>query len=368
MVVSGCEVVRCVEVPHTVELLLILAARETSTISIINFEANTMRNIAVHSLATLLLQTVFVVVVESLSVVPPAQRVVEEQQRHHLCNRREYIAKTLLTSSALLLPFAAAATAAEPDGRNGKPFAPLEALLPATRLKIWVDEIYVLSKDLSTKTTDHEILLLQLQQMNDKLSHPPKLFQEGTIPKRTNNPTITAQLTTSISSANKDQYQMNRNGLNLSDKVIAMWNQADVERQWGMLQYAESKREEGNEMRAAFNFYARQLTFADEYLLTAPKEMRKEMIRNDALPSITAVIASDLDRRDLYRNQFLTAIDDAAAEVAYQVRLKPEEMDVTDVTTLVNEAHEACENWFSLIASQDVEEAIAAVTTLKDAK
>ena len=176
-----------------------------------------------------------------------------------------------------------------------------------------------------------------------------------------------AQLTTSISSANKDQYQMNRNGLNVGDKVIAMWNQVDVERQWGMLQYAESKREEGNEMRAAFNFYARQLSFADEYVLTAPKDKRKEMIRNDALPSITAVIASDLDRRDLYRNQFLTAIDDAVAEVAYQVRLKPEEVDVTDVVNLVNEAHEACENWFLLIPSQDVEEAVAAVM-LKDAK
>ena len=121
-------------------------------------------------------------------------------------------------------------------------------------------------------------------------------------------------------------------------------------------------------MRAAFNFYARQLSFADEYVLTAPKDKRKEMIRNDALPSITAVIASDLDRRDLYRNEFLTAIDDAVAEVAYQVRLKqPEEVDVTDVVNLVNEAHEACENWFSLIPSQDVEEAVAAVM-LKDAK
>ncbi|KAK1732769.1 hypothetical protein QTG54_016481 [Skeletonema marinoi] len=148
---------------------------------------------------------------------------------------------------------------------------------------------------------------------------------------------------------------MNRNGLNVGDKVIAMWNQADVERQWGMLQYAESKREEGNEMRAAFNFYARQLSFADEYVLTAPKDKRKEMIRNDALPS-------------LLLNQFLTAIDDAVAEVAYQVRLKqPEEVDVTDVVTLVNEAHEACENWFSLIPSQDAEEAVAAVM-LKDAK
>lgn len=118
-------------------------------------------------------------------------------------------------------------------------------------------------------------------------------------------------------------------------------------------------------MRAAFNFYVRQLSFSDEYVLTAPKEKRKEMIRNDALPSVTAVIASDLDRRDLYRNTFLTAIDDVTAEVAYQVRLKPEEIDITDVSILMSEAHEACENWFSLIASHDVEDAIAAVT-LKD--
>ena len=158
---------------------------------------------------------------------------------------------------------------------------------------------------------------------------------------------------------------MNRKSLNLGDKFTAMLNQADVERQWGVLQYAESKREEDNEMRAAFNFYSRQLTFSDEYMLTASKEKKKEMIRNDELPSVTAVITSDLDRRDLYRNEFLTAIDDLTAEVAYQVKQQTsnEEIDVTDAVSLMNEAHEACENWFSLIASQDVEEAIAAVKT-----
>ena len=117
-------------------------------------------------------------------------------------------------------------------------------------------------------------------------------------------------------------------------------------------------------MRAAFNFYTRQLSFADEYVLTASKEKRKEMIRNDALPSVTTVVASDLDRRDLYRNEFLTVIDDVVAEVAYQVRLMEkmkEEVDVTDVVSLMNVAHEACENWFSLIPGQDVEEAVAAV-------
>ena len=38
------------------------------------------------------------------------------------------------------------------------------------------------------------------------------------------------------------------------------------------------------------------------------------MIRNDELPTLTATITSDLDLRDLARNTFLTAIDDATAE------------------------------------------------------
>lgn len=171
----------------------------------------------------------------------------------------------------------------------------------------------------------------------------------------------TAQLSTGVSSANKEQYQSNRKGFNIGDKVTAMMNQADVERQWGMLQYAEAKREEGNAMRSAFNFYTRQLTFADEYTLTASTEERKRMIRSDALPTLTAVITSDLDRRDLYRNQFLTSVDDAAAEAAYQVKQSVGEVDVTELVDLVNTAYTASTNWFSLIASQDVEEAIKEV-------
>jgi len=191
--------------------------------------------------------------------------------------------------------------------------------------------------------------------INEKLSNPPKLFQGEKIEKRTS--TATAQLSTDISSANKDQYQLNRKGFNLGDKMTAMMNQADVERQWGMLQYAESKREEGNEMRGAFNFYTRQLTFGDEFMLTASSEERKRMIRNDELPTLTAVITSDLDRRDLFRNQFLTSIDDATAEAAYLVGQNSEEVDAKDLVDLVSQAHGACNSWFSLIAPEDVEDA-----------
>lgn len=239
---------------------------------------------------------------------------------------------------------------------NSRPArAPLQALLPATRLKIWIDGVYTISRDISTKDVDERFSLLK--RINEQLSNPPVLFKgEENMIKQTSS--SIAQLSTPISSANKDQYQFNRKGLNVGDKVNAMFNQADVERQWGMLQYAESKREEGNEMRRAFNFYTKQLTFSDEYVLTADKETKKQLIRNDELPTLTATITSDLDLRDLARNTFLTAIDDATAESAYQVKQSAKDVDVTDLIDLLKQAHDAIDNWFDLIATQDVDEAI----------
>jgi hypothetical protein len=249
---------------------------------------------------------------------------------------------------------------AQQQDRGGKPFAPPDALLPVTRLKLWLNGIDTLSATIQT-TKDPKERYEIVVQMNATLSDPPKLFYSEQMRKRTISPT-TAQLSTTVSAANKDQYQTNRNRMGVGDKVAAMLNQADVERQWGMLQYAESKREEANEMRAAFNCYTKQLTFGDNYVLNGSKEERKKMIRNDELPSLTAVITSDLDQRDLYRNQFLTSIEDARAEVMYQSKQTMDQVDVSDIIDLVSQANTACENWFSLIAPQDVK---AAIDTLR---
>ena len=83
------------------------------------------------------------------------------------------------------------------------------------------------------------------------------------------------------------------------------------------------------------------------------------MIRNDELPSLTAVITSDLDLRDLYRNQFLTSIEDAKAEVAYQVKQIPEDIDRADSIQLMADAHTACQKWFDLIPTVDIDEALS---------
>lgn len=248
------------------------------------------------------------------------------------------------------------AGSADGNVSTNRPYAPPSALLPAVRLKTWTDKAYNLASSLPSADKEHRYKYLS--ELNEILSSPPKLFITEKPLKRTSS--SLAQITSSVSSANKDQYQLNRKGLNnISDKFSAMLNQADVERQWGMLQYAESQREQSNEMRAAFNYYTQQLNFGDKYVLTASKQDRKKMIREDNIPSLTSVITSDLDLRDLYRNQYLTAIEDVTAEVGYQVKLGG--VDVSDTVDLMTQAYNAISQWFDMISSEDIEEAIASV-------
>lgn len=309
----------------------------------------------------------------ALSVHPTTSAAVKGQRpTAETTTRRAFLSRSVgyVAVAAIITGLPAAAPADEgasaaADGsedydRGGRPFAPTQALLPATRLKLWVEDVHALTQE-AKGIEDATARLEAVRRADEKLSSPPELFRGEKMEKRTAF-SSTAQLTTGISSANKDQYQLNRRGLtNIGDKVTAALNQADVERQWGMLQYAESKREEGSEMRSAFNFYSRQLTFGERYVLTASPEDRKRMIRNDELPTLTAVIASDLDRRDLYRNDFLTAIEDAKAEAAYQARQSAGDVDVAELVDLVSRARSACDDWFSLIAPRDVEDAVKAV-------
>jgi hypothetical protein len=267
--------------------------------------------------------------------------------------------------------------------RGGKPFAPLEALLPATRCKIWIDHAHDVCSTLTTTTTSSSTdnQYKTLMELNQVLTNRPKLFVKESKPlQRTTSSSSSssssralAQLTTKVSTANKEEAQRNRAELSLPDQFAAMMNQADAERQWGMLKSSEAQRQKENEIRAALSMYTQQLKFGDSYVLTASKEDRKRMIRNDQLPSLTSVIVSDLDLRDLYRNQLLTAVDDVQAEVVYQLKQHSsssssssssspeEEIDVTDVVDLMNQAYTACSKWFDLIAREDVEEAMEVV-------
>lgn len=111
----------------------------------------------------------------------------------------------------------------------------------------------------------------------------------------------------------------------------------------------------GSNARAAMNMYTANLRFADEYVLTASPETRKKYIREyNQLPDVKQVVAADLDLRDLYRNQVQTKIEDAQAELFLS---KP---DFSDLKELLEEANATYDQWFNLISPDDIEAAKAA--------
>lgn len=116
----------------------------------------------------------------------------------------------------------------------------------------------------------------------------------------------------------------------------------------------------GTSIRASCNIYTANLRFGDTYVLTASPGERSRMIRNDALPDVKTVITADLDLRDLYRNQAQTKVEEAQYEL---YRSNP---DIAELRVLLFDAMDAMDQWFALIASNDVSMAEEEVTHLRE--
>jgi hypothetical protein len=128
---------------------------------------------------------------------------------------------------------------------------------------------------------------------------------------------------------------------------------------WKRLKRQERAREENDEIRAAFNTYTTNLSFSgDSYRLNVPKDERSRMIRDDALPDVKSVIASDMGMRYLYRNEVLTNMEDARAELQYQIGQGDGSFDATDLLEILRQAQSSCNKWFSLIDDSDVQNAM----------
>jgi len=86
------------------------------------------------------------------------------------------------------------------------------------------------------------------------------------------------------------------------------------------------------------------------------------MIRDDKIPDVKSVIASDMGLRYLLRNDLLTAFDDARAEVRYQMKQSSSSIDGSDLLELLLTAQSALNKWFDLINKED---ALAALDIVK---
>ena len=125
------------------------------------------------------------------------------------------------------------------------------------------------------------------------------------------------------------------------------------------------KRETASEVRRALNIYTTNVNFnRNKYEFKGSKEEKSSMIRSDRLPTTNDVIRSDLDSRDLFRNQVQTSLEDAKAEYLY---IKKEsggdasKADVSELIGLLTDAQVAIDKWFGYIAAEDVKSALDAV-------
>lgn len=258
-----------------------------------------------------------------------------------------------------------------------KPFAPLEALLPAARVKLLIDETYNVtqklvetSKNVNIETEQQQQQLLAQLQMN-LLQEEYDFFSKGSKNKSTFSATTT--ITTPRRDIYKERYDEQRKDIPWSQKPMALLVQAGDYRQSQILQKRQKQMEYQNEIRAALNTYTRALQFdSKKFVLTASPTDRKRLIRTDTIPDIQTVITSDLDLRDLYRNQLLTSWEDARAELKYQLTKQPNNsltsgdeslanFDATDLLDVLKEARDACNSWFSFISTEDVEDAMNVV-------
>jgi hypothetical protein len=286
-----------------------------------------------------------------------------------------------------------------PDNGNAarlvsrKPFAPPMALIPAARVKYVIEEslrlldrlepiqeqskrnnalddndgrddeiindiVVNLQRLIYTKTFMSPLSLLfsQEQQQQQQVSSFQAIKTNDNLPS----------MDPMKSKIYQESYNEKLKGMSPINVPYALLVKAGDLRQLKQLQKKQETLEKQNPVREAFNYYTRQLQFDTEYyLLNVSAQEKKKMIRNDELPDIKSVIVSDLDLRDLVRNQVLDAYDDVKFELRYQVSNYHEkglEFDASgDLKAALVKAKNECDEWFSFISDQDVNEAMDTV-------
>ena len=250
---------------------------------------------------------------------------------------------------------AGAGAGAEPDGGSRAARAPIECLLPAARVVTYVD------------AAAEAVEKGEAEAMERLLgTGRPRAFVSAGDPARRIDASGPGLILDQAGNALRKQKEREENGIEvgLAPRAFEVLNLSDERRQWNILQRQEKQREQASEVRRAFNIYTSNLVFGSErYEFSGSREEKKQLVRADRMPTVTSVIRSDLDLRDLYRNQVQTALDDAWAEYAYQISQveQGEKFDGAELLALLQGGRSACGKWLSFIPDRDVEIALGMV-------
>lgn len=252
------------------------------------------------------------------------------------------------------------------DSSAIRPSAPLQYLLPAARVGVYVYRALALVENLQQSRSTNKASILDESAtiaLDNILLYPPSfiLSTDPTVARGDpyDLPPIVGEL------AATRQKWIERKELSieagLTPQLFEFGQLVGERRQWNRLVGEERTRESNSEVRRALNIYTTNLNFdPNKYIYAGSKEEKSKLIRENRLPTATDVIRSDLDARDLYRNALQTSLDDAKAEYMYQKKNNFE--DLSEMMTILRDARDAIDMWFSFIPERDVRDAMEIVT------
>jgi hypothetical protein len=261
-----------------------------------------------------------------------------------------------------------------------RPSAPLQYLLPAARVGLYVYQTLAAAEEVQRrrnagiKTDD-----VALQKLDKLLLSSPPVFVTPSDPTVSRSdpygmlPPIIGEI---MAQQQKSQERKQQSiSVGLTSQLFEPLELIGERRQWNRLSKIESKRESESSVRLALNIYTTNLNYnPNQYVFGGTPEEKRALIREDRLPSTVEVIRSDLDARDLYRNALQTALEDARAEYLYQTKNSKkrrvgeieksegeDEMDLSELISILKEAKLAIDKWFSFVPEQDVHMALEVV-------
>ncbi len=237
---------------------------------------------------------------------------------------------------------------------------PIELLRPATRARLYVDTAVDICRSIQNENMTNISSYDQLVQHFD--SEPTSFLtpQEMKLSKRY------LEIDTSSAWQSARLKDRETRGAELGVDYTTPYDRVNTAiQQWGdktqfqILRSRQRRLEQSDGLRAALNAYTNNLVFGDAYQLNIQGDAKKNLVRNNALPDVNAVVVSDLDLRDLYRNHILQNLDNAKAELQYQI--KTGETDVAEILGYLEESQASFNQWFGFIPKDDVRVAYQAV-------
>jgi len=250
-------------------------------------------------------------------------------------------------------------TPKEDDSSSIQPRADLEYLLPAARVGVYVYQTLAIAEQLNSASKSEETI----QKLENLLLSPPS-FIESKDPSVTrgdaynNLPPILGEVVVA-QQKQKERKQQNVD-VGFAPQFFEAGELIGERRSWNRLVKAEKVREGASEVRRALNIYTTNINFnPNKYKYSGTSEEKSKLIREDKLPTAKDVIRSDLDARDLYRNQLQTSLDDAKAEYIYQKKNDFESPD--ELVSILKDAQRAIDKWFNFIPDEDIKQALEMV-------